>query len=142
MDVTEVTPSGRHAEEPGFDEWAALEAITQETRAGLVADVVGHPEGMASVPELNYMNPRVERSAIEEHLRTLVEADVLAKEQLPAGERSRDLPYTFYRVTAPARELFDRNNVFEASVWREQYATVEKTDEVLAAQDAPRPAVE
>lgn len=129
-------------EDPDFDEWTALEVVTQETRAGILADIVGHPKGMASVRELDHANPRVERSAIEEHLRTLIDAGVVAKEQLPVGERSRDLPYTFYRVTDAARELFDRNDIFDRETWREQYAKVEKPDDVLAAEQATRPSVE
>lgn len=139
MDLTDVQLGDSGS---GFDTWTALDAVTQDTRAEIVADVVGHPEGMPSVVELDYTNPGVKRSAIEEHLRTLVDAGVLAKEQLPVGERSRDLPYTFYRLTADARELFDRNGIFDESTWREQYDRVQKTDDVRAAENARRPDVE
>jgi DNA-binding HxlR family transcriptional regulator len=125
----------------GFDVWEALDAITQDTRASILADIVGHPAGMPSARELEYSNPDVSRSTIDEHLRTLVDAGVVAKERLPPGERSRDLPYTFYRLTPEARDLFDRNGIFDRDVWREQYERVEKTDDVLAAQNAPRPDV-
>lgn len=133
--------SGRRnsPDDDDFDEWEALKVVTQDTRAGIVADIVGHPEKMASVRELNHSNPRVERSAIEEHLRTLIDAGVVAKERLPVGERSRDLPHTFYRITDAARELFDRNDIFDRETWREQYAKVEKPDDVLAAEQADRP---
>lgn len=129
-------------ENADLDEWKALEVVTQDTRAGILADIVGHPKGMASVRELDHANPRVERSAIEEHLRTLIDAGVVAKEQLPVGERSRDLPYTFYRVTDAASELFDRNDIFDPKTWREQYAKVEKPDNVVAAEQTDRPIVE
>jgi ribosomal protein S14/DNA-binding HxlR family transcriptional regulator len=136
--------SERHdaADDSTLDEWEALRTVTQETRAGILADIVGHPKGMASVRELDHSNPRVERSAIEEHLRTLVNAGVVAKEQLPVGERSRDLPYTFYRVTDAARDLFDRNRIFDRETWRDQYARVEKPDDVVAAEKADRPDTE
>lgn len=49
------------------------------------------------------------------------------------------MPYTFYRVTEAARELFDRNGIFDRETWREQYAKVEKSDDVLAAERADRP---
>lgn len=128
--------------EESFDEWTALKLVTQDTRAGLLADIVGHPKGMASVPELDYMSPRIERSAIDEHLRKLVDAGVVEKTQLPAGERSRDLPYTFYSLTEQARDLFDRNNIFDEAIWQDQYAKVEKTDKILEIQRAPRPSEE
>lgn len=138
-----TTVTGRDpeaADSDGLDEWDALKAITQDTRASLLADIVGHPKGMPSVAELDYTNPDVSRSTIDEHLRVLVDAGVVAREKLPPGERSRDLPHTFYRVTDAGRELFDRNDLFDRTVWREQYARVEKTEEILAAQNAPRPA--
>lgn len=136
------TPEQRPEGSDGFDTFTALKVSTQDTRAALLADIVGHPDGMPSASELEHTNPDVSRSTIDEHLRTLVDAGVVAKEQLPAGERARDLPHTFYRLTPEARDLFDRNNLFGRDVWREQYERVEKTDDVLAAQNAPRPDVD
>lgn len=124
---------------PGFDAWDALRLITQETRASLVADVVGHPEGSITVAELDYLNPGVGRSAIVEHLGKLVDADVLEKAELPPGERSRDLPYTFYSLTDEARALFDRNGIFDRATWREQYERVEKTAEIERIEAMSRP---
>jgi DNA-binding HxlR family transcriptional regulator len=123
----------------GFDEWRALRAITQETRASILADIVGHPEGMASVPELEYTNPDVKRSAITEHLQRLVDAGVVGRAELPPGERSRDLPHTFYFVTDEGRDLFDRNDILDREVWREQYARVAKTEEIERIEAMDRP---
>ena len=124
---------------PGFDAWDALRLVTQDTRASLVADVVGHPEGSITVAELDYLNPGVGRSAIAEHLRKLVDAGVLEKRELPPGERRRDLPYTFYSLTDEARALFDRSGIFDPDVWAEQYAAVEKTDEIERIESMGRP---
>ncbi|WP_332897127.1 ArsR family transcriptional regulator [Haladaptatus sp. CMSO5] len=133
--------SSQSVDSDGFDTWTALKLIKQDTRANLIADIVGHPKGMPSVPELDYTNPSIGRSAIDGHLRKLIEAGVIEAVELPAGERSRDLPYKFYRITPEVRELFDRNNLFAESVWRETYAKVEKTPEILEMQSMPRPAV-
>ncbi len=122
-----------------FDTWTAMEAITQDTRASLIADVVGHPEEMASVAELDYLNPDVERSAIEEHLATLRDAGVVGRSEIPVGERSRDLPYVFYYVTEEARDFFDANDIFDRETWREQYAKVEKSPDVERIQEMDRP---
>jgi DNA-binding transcriptional ArsR family regulator len=124
---------------PGFDAWDALRLVTQETRASLVADVVGHPMGSPTVAELDYLNPGVGRSAIAEHLRKLVDAGVLERNELPPGERSRDLPYTFYSLTDEARALFDRSGIFDRDVWATQYAKVEKTAEVERIESMERP---
>lgn len=124
---------------PGFDAWDALRLVTQETRASLVADVVGHPRGSITVAELDYLNPGIGRSAIAEHLNKLVAAGVLEKAEFPAGERSRDLPYTFYSLTPEARALFDRSGIFDRDVWREQYEKVEKTAEIERIGSMERP---
>lgn len=137
--TSDVVAGSASTGEPGFDTWTALSAVTQETRASLVADVVGHPEGMVTVAEFDYLNPGVGRSTIDEHLRTLVDAGVLEKTELPPGQRSRDLPYTFYSLTDEARTLFDRNGIFDAETWRAQYGKVEKTPEIERIESMPRP---
>ncbi|NLV09477.1 ArsR family transcriptional regulator [Halomicrobium mukohataei] len=132
-------PGGNDSDRDGLDTWEALRAITQETRASLIADIVGHPEGMISVPELDYLNPDIERSAITEHLDVLLDTGVLAKATIPVGERSRDLPYTFYYVTEAGRDLFDRNDIFDEAIWREQYETVQKTPAIREIEGMDRP---
>ena len=48
-------------------------------------------------------------------------------------------PYKFYRLTAPAREFFDRNDLFPADAWQRQYARVEKTGDIAELEAMPRP---
>lgn len=79
---------------------------------------------------------------VTEHLQKLVAAGVVGKATLPTGERSRDLPYTFYYVTDEGRDLFDRNDIFDESVWREQYEKMEKTPEIEAIEAIDRPSPE
>lgn len=122
-----------------FDTWAAMEAVTQETRAALIADIVGHPKGLPSLPELDYVNPSVERSAIYEHLQTLRAAGVVQKREIPVGDRTRDLPHVFYGITTEARDFFDRNDLFDRDAWRDTYAAVEKPPEVERIQRMDRP---
>lgn len=124
----------------GFNEWEALKAVTQDTRANLITDIVGHPKGMPSMKELEYMNPSVSRSTISGHLDTLIDVGVVDTVEFPPGERpARDLPYTFYYLTDDARELFDRNNLFDEGIWRDTYAQVRTTDEIDAAEAVTRP---
>jgi DNA-binding transcriptional ArsR family regulator len=94
---------------------------------------------MASVLELDYVNPDVHRSAISEHLDKLQEAGIVAKAELPVGERARDLPYVFYYVTDEARAFFDRNGIYDPETWAEQYAKVEKTEAIERIEGMERP---
>ena len=64
---------------------------------------------MATVEDLDYLNPSMIDDAIQRHLDRLEDADVIARHELEPGERCRDLPNQFYTVTDPARALFDNN---------------------------------
>jgi len=123
----------------GFDSWEAMDKITQDTRANIVADIVGHPKGMPSMTELDFTNPSVNRSAINEHLEKLREASIVGKAEIPVGERSRDLPHVFYYITEDAWDFFDRNNLFDRDTWQDQYAKVDKTPEIQRVQEMERP---
>ena len=123
----------------GFDSWAALQKATDETRANLIADVVGHPKGAPSVPELDYMNPSLEADAIRRHLGILQDVGVLEELVVEPGNRIRGYPYKFYRLTEEARELFDRNDLFPTAAWRRQYERVQRTGEIRELEEMPRP---
>jgi hypothetical protein len=122
-----------------FDSWAALQKATDTKRANLIADVVGHPKGAPSVRELDYMNPGLEEDAIRRHLGILREVGVLEELVVEPGDRIRGFPYKFYALTAAARELFDRNDLFPEGAWRRQYERVQKTGEILEIEEMPRP---
>ena len=138
MQEPEARPVGSTGEGV-LDEFAALKAVTQETRANLIADMVGHPEGMVSIPEFNHLNPDIERSAISEHLTKLQEVGVVAKAEIEVGERSRDLPYAFFYITDAGRDLFDRNNIFDPDVWQDTYEKVAKPPEIKQIERMDRP---
>ncbi|WP_459194137.1 ArsR family transcriptional regulator [Halosimplex sp. J119] len=135
----ETAEGGGEGATDSFDAWLALQRVTDSTRANIVADVVGHPEGAPSVDELDYMNPSLEADTIRNHLKVLREAGVVEELTVPAGRRTRGYPYKFYRVTDAARELFDRNGLFPEDAWRRQYQRVEKTAEIRELEAMPRP---
>jgi DNA-binding transcriptional ArsR family regulator len=130
---------GGGREDREFDTWTALQKATDRTRANLIADVVGHPEGAPSVTELDYMNPSLEADAIRRHLKTLREVGIVEELVVEPGNRVRGFPYKFYRLTDDARELFDRNGLFPAGAWRRQYDRVQKTGEIREIEAMPRP---
>jgi len=138
-------PEAKRADDPeadGFDTWAALQKSTDGTRANLIADVVGHPEGAPSVRELDYMNPSLGEDAIRRHLAVLREVGVVEELVVEPGDRIRGFPYKFYRLTDQARALFDRNDLFPEDAWRRQYDRVQKTGEIEELEAMPRPPVD
>lgn len=123
----------------GFDTWLALQKATDEKRANVLADVVGHPTGAPSVEELDYTNPPLSEDAIRRHLATLQEVGVIRERAVPTGERVRGYPYKFYELTGAARRLFDENGLFPRDAWRRQYDAVEKTARIRELEEMPRP---
>ena len=132
-------PSVETNEGSGGTTWEVLQAVTETTRANLVADIVGHPKGAPSVDELDYMNPDLKVSAIRRYLNELVEKGVLSELVVAPGNRMRGYPYKFYTVSTGAREVFDRNNLFPESAWQRQYERVEKTPTIRELEQMPRP---
>jgi hypothetical protein len=63
----------------GFEAWTALQKATDQTRANLIADIVGHPQKAPSVKELDYMNPALGEDAIRRHLGVLQDVGVVAE---------------------------------------------------------------
>ena len=140
-------PDAAHPDETGgktegtdvFDTWTALQKSTDKPRANLIADIVGHPKGAPSVSELVYMNPSLTEDAIRRHLGILQSVGVVEELVVAPGNRIRGYPYKFYTLTAAARELFDRNDLFPEDAWRRQYERVQKTGEITDLEAMPRP---
>ncbi|WP_254535889.1 ArsR family transcriptional regulator [Halomarina litorea] len=133
-----MQPDGADTDDAAWT-WQVLQQVTETTRANLLADVVGHPDGAPSVDELDYMNPSLSVDTIRRHLALLREAGVIEELVVPNGERTRGYPYKFYRVTSAARDLFDRNGLFPRDAWRRQYQRVTKTPEIRELEAMPRP---
>ncbi|USZ68332.1 ArsR family transcriptional regulator [Halorussus salilacus] len=130
---------GEESSKSEFNTWEALQRATDDTRANIIADIVGHPKGAPSVDELDYMNPSLKKDAIRNHLKILRDVGVVEELEIEAGNRMREFPYKFYRLTKVARDLFDRNGLFPEEAWRRQYERVQKTGEIRELQEMPRP---
>ncbi|WP_435156652.1 ArsR family transcriptional regulator [Haladaptatus sp. DFWS20] len=125
-----------------FDVFEVFDVITQQTRKDLITDIVGHPKGMPSMKELQYMSPDIDRTTILGHLRTLEDANVVGSVAFPEGQRPDEGPYKFYYITEQARELFDKNGIFDPAVRQPLYAQVEKPEDVQYAEELARPQIQ
>lgn len=119
--------------------WRVLQIVTVESRANIIADIVGHPKGAPSVDELAKTNPSLQKDTIRGHLSTLREANVVEELVIPVGERTRGYPYKFYRLTEDARDLFDTNGLFPEDAWKRQYDRLKKDPELQELESMPRP---
>jgi len=134
---TRMRPSTDAGAEDGS--WHLLQAVTDESRANIVADIVGHPKGAPSVDELAKTNPSLQKDTIRGHLSVLQDANVVTELVIPVGERTRGYPYKFYRLTGEARDLFDANGLFPEDAWRRQYERLETDPELRELEAMPRP---
>ncbi|OAQ54484.1 transcriptional regulator [Natrinema mahii] len=117
-----------------------LNVVTQETRFALVQDLLGHPDGLPTLKELDYVNPSKSRTTIRQHLQQLVEADIVEEVTLPDDRRRNDLPYKFYGISDEGRAFLEEHDLLRAEeTLRSVYERVEKTDEIERYETAPRP---
>lgn len=118
--------------------------LTQETRFSLLANVLGHPEGMPSMYELEQLNPSVSEATVYKHVQKLVDAGVLEAVTLPDERRQQGYPWKFYRLTDEGREFLGRHNLLAAEETLETlYGTIEdKPEKMIRYENAPRPDLE
>ena len=134
-DAASITPTENTA---GLDPITALSVLDDTTRANIIGTIVGHPKGAPSKKELEYYNPSVAASTLTDHLIRLEEVGLVEVVERDRKGIERGQPYRFFRLTDAARELFDRNNLFERDAYREIFTEVEKTDEIKAAENVNR----
>jgi len=135
-DAASLTPAENTA---GLNPIIALSVLDDTTRANIIGAIVGHPKGAPSKTELEYYNPSVAASTLTDHLIRLEEVGLIEVAERDRKGLERGLPYRFFQLTDAARELFDRNSLFEPDAYRELFAEVEKTDEIKAAEGVNRP---
>jgi DNA-binding HxlR family transcriptional regulator len=82
-----------------------LNVVTQETRFSLIQDIFGHPSGLPTLKELDYVNPSRSQTTIRQHLQRLGDAGIVENVELPEDRRQNDLPYTFYGLSDKRRRF-------------------------------------
>jgi DNA-binding HxlR family transcriptional regulator len=135
-DASAFTPTEDTA---GLDPIEALGTLDDTTRANIIGTIVGHPKSAPSKKELEYYNPSVAASTLTDHLTRLEEVGLIEVVECDREGLERGQPYRFFQLTDAARELFDRNNLFEPNAYRAMFAEVEKTDEIEVAEAIERP---
>ncbi|WP_277543663.1 helix-turn-helix domain-containing protein [Haloarcula laminariae] len=117
-----------------------LNVVTQETRFALIQDILGHPEQLPTLKELDYVNPSKSQTTIRQHLQKLVNVGILEEVSLPKNLRQNDLPYKFYGLSDGGREFLDEHDLLRAEgTLAEIYNNIEKTDTITRYETAPRP---
>lgn len=117
-----------------------LNVVTQETRFSLVQDILGHPSGLPTLKELDYVNPSKSRTTIRQHLQQLVDAGIVEIVELPDDRRQNDLPYKFYGLSDDGEQFLKDHKLLRAEdTLGEVYDRVEKPGEIKRYETSPRP---
>jgi hypothetical protein len=117
-----------------------LNVVTQETRFSLLQDILGHPDGLPTLKELDYVNPSKSRTTIRQHLDALVDVGIVEEVLLPEDHRRNDRPYKFYGLSDEGRAFLEEHKLLRAEDTLEEiYDRVEKADEIERYESAPRP---
>lgn len=138
--ITDATRSSNSDREADDSTRLRLNTITDETRFTLLKNIVGHPEGMPSLTELDYVNPSKNKSTIKGHLDELIAIGVVERFTKDENRGKENTPYAFYALTDDGEAFLEEHRLLQAKETLERYyAAVEKTEEIQAHEAAPRP---
>lgn len=116
-----------------------FDLLSQETRHLIIQYILGHPEHLMSLDELDYMIPK-SKAAISDQLDNLIDAGILALYRYEPSEDKRDLPSKFYGLTERGIEVLNEYNYLRGvPVARALYKNTRKSDKLERHEDAPRP---
>lgn len=122
-----------------LDPIEAMSALNTMTRKNIIGVIAGHPVSTPSKKELTYYLPDTPDSTISSNLSVLEEARIIESASHERADLERGEPYRFFRITDAARELFDRNGLFEEAAYKNLIEQTEKTNEIREAESASRP---
>ncbi|WP_276299455.1 ArsR family transcriptional regulator [Halorussus lipolyticus] len=113
--------------------------LSQETRHLIVQFVLGHPEHLMSLAELDYVSPKF-RGEIRNQLDTLIDAGILDLYRHEPSENKRDLPSKFYGLTEYGVDvLYEYNYLRGVPAAQALYKNTRKSEKIQRHQEAPRP---
>ena len=116
-----------------------FDLLSQETRHLVVQYVLGHPEHLASLDELDYMIPK-SKAAISDQLDNLIEAGILDRYRYEPSEDTRDLPSKFYGLTEQGVDILHEYNYLRGvPIARALYKNTRKSEKIERHEEAPRP---
>jgi hypothetical protein len=116
-----------------------FDLLSQETRHLTIQYLLGHPEHLMSLDELDYMIPK-SKAAISDQLDNLIEANILALYRYEPSESRRDLPSKFYGFTEHGIQVLHEYNYLRGvPVARSLYKNTRKSEKIERHEQAPRP---
>lgn len=124
---------------PFEEQRRVFDLLSQETRHLVIQYILGHPEHLISLDELDYMIPK-SKAAISDQLDNLVEAGILDLYRYKPSEGKRDLPSKFHGFTQHGIDVLHEYNYLRGvPVARALYKNTRKSEKIERHEAAPRP---
>lgn len=124
---------------PFAEQRRLFERPSQDTRHLIIQELLGHPDHLMSLTELEYMTGK-SQAALVDQLETLIEADIVDRYTHELNQAKRDLPAQFYGLTERGVEiLHDYKYLRGLPVARALYENTRKTKKIERHEGAPRP---
>lgn len=115
--------------------------LTQETRYHIIQAILGHPDHLVTLDELDYLVPK-NRSTIGDHLDRLAEKDLVTKQSYDGDDGGQGIPREFWRLTRYGITLLDEyNSLRYVPVLRALQDNLSLTEKIERHRNAPRPAL-
>lgn len=107
------------------------EVILQETRARIIQQILASDTGVLSIKELSYRNPSINSRTIRNHVKKLVERNIIAELTVDEERQLTDFPWKFYAASKKGILLMMQNNIYdEIGVWSDMYDRMKKSGDI------------
>jgi DNA-binding PadR family transcriptional regulator len=125
----------------GMDARELIHFVTQQTRFALINNILQHPEQLASMYELEELNPSVSDATVYKHIQKLIDAGIVREVALDDGQRRQGYPWKFYGITDEGRRFLEEHNLLAGEATLQQiYDTIsDKPEKMVKYENAPRP---
>ena len=135
----ETDPFGGDGVLPIEKQRRAHRFLTQDTRYHIIQAVLGHPQHLTTLDELEYLVPK-NRSTIREHLDRLADKRVMAKYEYRGDGADRTDPRAFWGFTSYGITLLDEYRYLRyVPVLRALQDHLYLTEKIERHRDASRP---
>jgi hypothetical protein len=124
---------------PFEEQRRVYDLLSQETRHLILQNVLGHPEHLPSLAELDHMIPK-STGAISDQLDTLAASEILTEYDHEPNVDKRDLPSQFYGLTEKGvKILFEYNYLRGLPIAQAVYRNTRTPERIERHESAPRP---
>lgn len=111
-----------------------------EAHAAILADIVGHPYQLPTLPELMYTNRKHDKAVVKRSIKELLSEGLIEKVHFEDGAPHPRHPELFFGITGFGRSvLLSRMPDEGEKKLQAVYAQADKPEDIMRFERAPRP---